>query len=1771
MLFLKKLVAGSLFCFSFLAINSVAFGQNGNTISVNNKKVVLSSNISSWVEANVKSSTSGKTLVLVQFDKILSASEKEQLKTNGISIQEYLGTTLYSAVVSSNTNFNAKPVLKGISAFLPEYKIAPSVMEKAGTQQTLEVLLTFFKEVSLAEIESAIATSGATLLPNKWQSRGFYKVQVSSSQLKNLASFYGVQYIGEPSQNIPLDLDSKGAEGARILSMPTGLGGSGLRGKDVSVGIGDNCSGIYHIDQKDRVINYNNGDLQKHGVFVNGILGGDGIVDPAGQGVASDGTVISLYFDAVLLLKDELFKGFNATLTNNSYAAIVGNCAYAGTYDVLSQDLDAMALKLPEQLDVFAAGNDGGMTCGSYPTGFANLCGGYQTAKNILTVGSCFRDLKISNTSGKGPIRDGRLKPEICAAGAQVYSTILDNTYELNSGTSFACPQVTGVLALLTERYKQLNGINPKSDLLKAIAINGATDFGRPGPDYGYGFGFINGARSVGIIEKNHFARNKILTAGTTQTFAITVPANTAQLKVLMYYHDIAASPSSTVQLVTDLDLAVIEPGGAVRRPLILNPSTATVASNAAEGLDRLNNVEQVVINNPAIGSYTISVSDFALPAGAQDYVIAYDFVPNELKLLFPIANSAAAANTDMYIYWEAPSFDAGTTQIEFSSDNGGSWTTIATGIAANTCMYKWAVPLINSNQCKMRISSGSKTFTSGSFMINQQPVFSVNPIQCPGSIVVNWSAVPGADKYYMLLKKGAHLEKVDSVSGSTTIYRYTGLKINEEYWVSVLPSTGGMDGYRSKAVSRKPIDGSCVGGVDGDLALDALISPVSGRRFTSSELKSNSQIKVNIRNQDDAPVTSYSVSYKVNAGSWKTIPGFSISANTNILQVIDSFNFSDTIEYKITLAVKNTERPDPVPANDTLIQYIKHIPNKPVNLITTVSNDFEALPDLTLDSDTTGLTKDGFWDYRNSNDTGRLRTRIPGSKLVKTNRSISLDVVKNAKRVFNFFTGTFNLKNYDTSADEVRFDFEYEMRGMPFIRDSNMVWVRGSDTAKWIVAYVYENTTDTAKLHHSGTLSLRDLFRSKGQNFSSSSQIRFGQYDTTLIVDDFYGGGLTIDNVNLYKVSKDVQLTDIIAPISSDCDISVSPVTIKIKNGTITPMPVISASYSLDGKPVVKEFLSSGLAGGDSVVYTFSSILSGLSFGAHSLKVWINSAGDDFLKNDTIENYIFHISPIISNFPHIENFEVSKGDWYVMGRNASWAWGAPSAGKINKAASGKNAWKTNLAGTYNSYELSYLVSPCINTASLANPMISFSTAFNIEHCDASDCDRAYLEYSVNNGKVWNKLGTNSAGTNWYNNDKSNVWDGDQSRWHVATTALPNVPQLKLRFVMNSDAGTNLEGFAIDDIHIYDLKNQIAFTDADKVSEATPLIVNGTGWFYFLQSNRLISALDPMLQNLGQIKASAYGHQNQVDPANRQYFIHKNWVVHRDIAARTKSNVRLYIPDVEVNRMLSDTNCKTCSRPEDIYRAGVSQYYANDGKNEDSSLLNNTNGIYTYRKFDEVKWVPYDIGYYAELESNGLGEYWLNDGGILGSLPVNTQYVHLDGNKINDQQAELSWVSPIDTQMNKFQLEQSTDNVNFNMIAEVSSLKSVTNKYVKTDNPNLPENSTVYYRLFCTAENGKTFYSNTVSIQWTKGYQLLNVYPVPSTDGGITLKWTAPAGSVANYNLTDVSGRVVSSSELIASGWNNTSVLQFNYLAKGMYYLKIQIGENKYTEKLMFK
>ncbi|RMG90208.1 MAG: hypothetical protein D6706_20010, partial [Chloroflexi bacterium] len=133
---------------------------------------------------------------------------------------------------------------------------------------------------------------------------------------------------------------------------------------------------------------------------------------------------------------------------------------------------------------VFSAGNSG-------PSQGTDVSpANYTSSYAVGSVGDINSTTTISPFSSRGPSScDGTIFPDVVAPGYQILTTGGLGGYTSVSGTSFATPHVSGILALLLGR-----GGFPHAtvaDLEDALRFS-ATDLGPVGPDNNYGYGLVN-------------------------------------------------------------------------------------------------------------------------------------------------------------------------------------------------------------------------------------------------------------------------------------------------------------------------------------------------------------------------------------------------------------------------------------------------------------------------------------------------------------------------------------------------------------------------------------------------------------------------------------------------------------------------------------------------------------------------------------------------------------------------------------------------------------------------------------------------------------------------------------------------------------------------------------------------------------------------------------------------------------------------------------------------------------------------------------------------------------------------------------------------------------------------------------------------------------------------------------------------------------------------------------------------------------------------------
>lgn len=1785
--------------FSLHAQDSTRF-----SLRLNSGSVIPSSNITKdqLNELDRKAlRINGKALFVIQFEEIPNEQQRIRLKQSGVELLDYITGNAYTATVSNlpDTDLLQSEKIRAVIELLPQQKMHPQLVSgnypahAVKTYGTVDVWLSFPRSFSYETIKSELESRGVIINYNVYKDFNVIGARVNVQQLTNLAALPIVEYM-EPVPHDPVELNNKSIANSRANILQSSLtGGRNLKGNGVTIGVGDNANPLQHGDFSGRLINRAATAFGSHGLHVTGTAAGGGILNEKFTGYAPKATIIKQLFSNILIYTPAYIQDFGMVITNNSYGNITNDCATFGRYTLYSRVMDQQLLQYPSLQHVFSAGNSGGFSCSPYPAGFNTVLGDYQSAKNVLTIGSTTETGTLSDASSRGPVKDGRIKPEIMVQGTNVVSCWAFNIYSYNSGTSMAAPGATGGLTLLYQRYRQLHsGNNPKSGLMKALLCNGAEDKGNPGPDYRFGFGWMNLNRSVEMLENNRYYTNSIAHTG-SQTQTITVPSNTSQLKVMLYWSDPAASVLAAPALVNDLDLEVSDPSSNVILPLILDTVPANVNTNAVNGADHINNIEQVVISNPVAGDYTITVKGTSVTQSPpQEYFVVYDFVPVSTTLTYPIGGEKIIPNDSIYISWDDYGDPPSNFTLEYSIDGGTSWTVIDNNVASTVRLYKWYIPNVATDQARVRLTRNDNLVqsTSQDFVILGIPAVSLSAVQCEDYISVDWTTVTGATDYEVMKLQGDEMVSVAVTNSSP--YILSGLSKDTLYYISVRARINGSPGIRPQAVWRQPNSGNCTGSIsDNDIKLDSLFSPaVSGRLLTSTAFSNTVPITIKIRNLDDAPTTGdINVSYSINAGPpvIETITDPQIPAGGSL-----TYTFSTTADlsaagtYTLDVSI-SPQTTDPVPQNNSLSRTVKQLNNPAIDLASAFLDDMESAPEFTYYSRQVGFTGLDRYDFKTSTIYGRVRSFINSGIAFSGSKALTLDADQyNAGGTTDSLTGTFNLSSYNAATHDIRLDFRYKNHGQ-VSNAANRVWIRGDDQQSWIQVYdLYANQNPADGSYKlTASLEIADSLAAHGQDFSSSFQVRWGQWGQILAAGDDGGAGYSFDDVRLYLVTDDIHLVNIDTPVVNSCNLSAAtPVRITVRNTSNNTVNNVPVRYRINGGAYIPDEFIASIAANSTLQYTFTTTADLSVPGNHLVEVEVDYPTDDFHDNDTLSVSLVN-SPVItvtSANPYLQDFESGTASWYTGGKASSWEYGTPASVKIKRAASGTKAWKTTLTGTYNDNEDSYLNSPCFDISSLSKPTLSLSIALDLEDCGGVFCDGAWVEYSTD-GRTWTRLGANGEGTNWYNKaySSNNLWSvHNYHRWHVATTSLNAIPaaqrsQVRLRFVVSSDPGVNREGIAVDDIHIYDNTDSI-YKGATMGAPVTQTINGGEGWVHFLESGKLVASVKSPV-SMGSTDVQAYIHPGAVRTNSGQYYHNRNITIKpTTVMLSDSATVRFYFTDAETEALIAATGCSWCYKPAMAYELGVSKYSDPDDFYEDGIVENSlVTGGWSFIHNSKIRFVPFDVGYYAEYKVKDFSEFWLNNGGIDNNHPLPVQLLSFSARKQTGDEVLAEWKTAQELDVNRYEVQlargaEDLQSNRFTTIGQVNSLgNTASERQYNFIDRELNKTGVRYYRLKIVDNDGSYSYSPVRPVVFSQETDW-RVFPNPST-GLFGLLLQAAADEPMHLRVYDAAGRLVQQQQRVATGFVQKLFvdLQDKHFAAGLYLLEVTAGDKRQSFRVL--
>jgi subtilisin family serine protease len=813
--FILFLIISSLFCSAQKNANSDLILSTGI--------IKLSPNFDSKLSSKVEPTEifDGNYYRYIQFTSLPSENDKVNLEKLGVKLLMYLPYNTYIATIKQDCDFHLLNSfnISGIHEIISEYKLLRELSDALNQNNfpphtikgdKVGVSFTSYSNISFESVKSYLISNNINYsYENKFMN--WFVVWINKNEVLNFVSKPFV-CSAELVDDLPEEENNVGRTNHRSNVLFTDYnGGRKFNGAGIKVMLQDDGIIGPHVDYHNRVLNqFMTNNTGTHGDHCAGIIMGAGNKDPLTRGMAWGAGLYT--FNA-----SPSYPGFDSI--NNQYGSLgirIISTSYSdgcnAGYTTRAQQLDIQNQLMPQLIHVFSGGNSGTSNCNyGAGAGWGNVTGGHKHSKNSIAVANLTHLDVVNSSSSKGPAHDGRLKPEISAVGTNVYSTINTDNYVSQTGTSMSCPAIAGIFAQMYQAYNLYNSNNnPPSALMKAIILNTADDIGNPGPDFRHGYGRVNALKAVKAIEQVNYASGSISNGGLS-THTINVPPGVKQMKVMTYWHDYQAAINASIALVNNLNTTLINPASVVFNPLILDftPNVTALNSNATPGIDMRNNHEQITINLPISGIYTLNVNGFSVPMGPQTYYSTWIFEMDGYTVTYPIGGEGFVPNEFEVIRWDNIE-SVGTQTLEYTTDNGTSWTTISNSIPGSQRYLNWAVPNTISGQCKVRISRGSFSATSDTtFSIINLPSNLTVAWACTDSVKLNWNAAAGATSYD-IFKLGSLF--MDSVGTSTTTsFVIQNTPSSQTHWFSVR-SRGPQSavGRRAIAIKKTPGTFSC-------------------------------------------------------------------------------------------------------------------------------------------------------------------------------------------------------------------------------------------------------------------------------------------------------------------------------------------------------------------------------------------------------------------------------------------------------------------------------------------------------------------------------------------------------------------------------------------------------------------------------------------------------------------------------------------------------------------------------------------------------------------------------------------------------------------------------------------------------------------------------------------------------------------------------------------------------------------------------------------------
>ncbi len=613
----------------------------------------------------------GKKATVVQFTAALTDPDVARLKSAyGLVLDRFIPNLAYLERVDDATvaQLRADFLVRTCTALDPALKLAPWI---PATGTPLPLIVTLFDDTDLAAVRTPLTAAGARdvqVLDNR--EIGGHPVARCTlddrAALPSVAAVDDVVWVEPEQAAVAFNVEAAqtiqsggvGVHGGTIWDQ--GLHGEGqvidIIEKDGTIDLSHcffaddpvNIPGPHHRKVL-KLTSKPGTKVDEHCMFVAGIAAGDKLTDQGAHPHRGGAWAAKIVFrtrdtDLLNILDDGMKAG--ATIHNTSWGVVE-----SAAYDDTARDADNFSFRNEDHVIIGAGANFHDKD--NAPPGIA---------KNVLCVAATDAfPLERHLTEGiPGPtLPDRRRKPEIMAVGAGISSALPNSSptpgpycetgppkVNQAAATSWAAPNVAAAAALVRQYFtegfypsgkKGGSILFPTGALIRAVLLNSTVDVtasdlpntsvkGYPTNAEGWGLiqldrtlFFSGSPRKLFVNDVRHLAG---LTLAQVQSRHVFVDSLVEQLKITLVWTDRPPAPQSFQHPSWNvLRLEVEDSRGTRYFGNDIDVPTGLSKPNGAGPLDVVNNVQMVIVDQPAVGSWKISVRGSAV-FGTQGYAL---------------------------------------------------------------------------------------------------------------------------------------------------------------------------------------------------------------------------------------------------------------------------------------------------------------------------------------------------------------------------------------------------------------------------------------------------------------------------------------------------------------------------------------------------------------------------------------------------------------------------------------------------------------------------------------------------------------------------------------------------------------------------------------------------------------------------------------------------------------------------------------------------------------------------------------------------------------------------------------------------------------------------------------------------------------------------------------------------------------------------------------------------------------------------------------------